>query len=79
MQDLLIKISLTDMIFHNFFPNINEDYKLIVKYNNSNIVINVQEGAYNADDISNIINLKIKENYNIDIEEPIKIAVDINQ
>ena len=46
------------MIFYNFFPNISDDFKLTVKYNNSNIVINFQ-GAYNVDDISNIINLKI--------------------
>ena len=67
------------MIFYNFFPNINNDFKLIVKCNNSNIEINFKEGAYNIDDISNIINLKIKDNSNIDIEEPIKMVVDINQ
>ena len=42
------------------------------------MIINFQEGAYNVDDISNIINLKIKEN-NIDIEEPVKIVIDVNQ
>ena len=52
---------------------------MIVKYNDSNIEVYFQEGAYNVDDISNIINLKIKENSNIDIEEPIKIVVDINR
>ena len=71
-------ISLTNMIFYNFFTNINEKFKLIVKYNNNDIVINFQEGAYNVDDISNIINLKIKEN-SIDIEEPIKTVININQ
>ena len=71
-------LSLTDMIFYKFFPNINEKLKLIVKYNNNDIVINFQDGAYNVSDISNIINLKIKEN-SIDIEEPIKIVIDINQ
>ena len=38
-------ISLTNMIFYNFFPNINNDFKLTVKYNNRDIVINFQEGA----------------------------------
>ena len=66
------------MIFDNFFPNINENFKLRVKYNNREIEINFQEGAYNALDISNIINLELKEN-SIDIEDPIKIIVDINQ
>ena len=67
------------MIFYNFFSNIDENFKLNVKYNNSNIEINFQEGAYNMYDISNIINLKIKENCDIGIEEPIKLVVDINQ
>ena len=70
-------ISLTNMIFYNFFPNINEKFKLIVKYNNNDILINFQEGAYNVDDVSNIINLELKEN-SIDIEDPIKMVVDKN-
>ena len=72
-------ISLTNMIFYNFFPNINDNFKMIVKYNNSNLEIKFQEGAYNANDISNIINLEIKENSNINIEDPIKIVIDVNQ
>ena len=71
-------ISLTNMIFYNFFPNIDEHFKLKVKYTNREIEINFQEGAYNVSDISNIINLELKEN-SIDIEDPIKIIVDINQ
>ena len=71
-------ISLTNMIFYNFFPNIGENFKLKVKYTNREIEINFKEGAYNVDDISNIINLELKEN-SIDIEDPIKMIVDINQ
>ena len=71
-------ISLINMIFYTFFPNIDENFNLKVRYNNREIEINFQEGAYNVSDISNIINLKIKEN-SIDIEEPIKIVIDINQ
>ena len=71
-------ISLTNMIFYIFFPNLDGKFKLIVKYNNSNVEINFQEGAYDVSDISNIINLKLKEN-SIDIEEPIKMVIDINQ
>ena len=41
-------ISLTNMIFYNFFPNINENFKLKVKYNNRENEINFQEGAYNV-------------------------------
>ena len=76
-------ISLTNMIFYNFFPNIDENFELKVKYtpetgSNREIEINFQEGAYNVDDISNIINLGLKEK-SIDIEDPIKMIVDINQ
>ena len=76
-------ISLANMIFYNFFPNIDENFKLKVKYtpetgSNREIEINFQEGAYNISDISNIINLELKEN-SIDIEDPIKMIVDINQ
>ena len=71
-------ISLTNMIFYNFFPNIDENFKLKVKYTNREIEINFQKGTYNVSDISNIINLELKEN-SIDIEDPIKIIVDINQ
>ena len=71
-------ISLTNMIFYNFFPNINENFKLIVKYNNRDYIINFQEGVYNVDDISNIINLELKEK-SIDIEDPIKMIVDISK
>ena len=71
-------ISLTNMIFYNFFPYIDENFKLKVKYNNRDIPITFQNGTYNVSDISNIINLKIKEN-SIDIEEGIKMVIDINQ
>ena len=66
------------MIFYNFFPNIYENFKLTVKYNNRDIEINFNDGAYNVEDISNIINSELKEN-SIDIENPIKMIVDINQ
>ena len=71
-------ISLTNMIFYNFFPNINEKFKLTVKYNNRDIPISFQNGSYNVSDISDIINLELKE-YSIDIEYPIKMIVDINR
>ena len=71
-------ISLTNMIFYNFFPNIDEKFKLKVKYTNREIEINFQKGSYNVSDISNIINLELKEN-STDIEDPIKMIVDINQ
>ena len=71
-------ISLTNMIFYNFFPNVDKNFKLKVKYNNRDIPISFQNGSYNVSDISNIINLELKKN-SIDIEDPIKMIVDINQ
>ena len=76
-------ISLTNMIVYNFFPHMDENFKLKVKYTSETgstreIEINFQKGAYNVSDISNIINLELKEN-SIDIEDPIKMIVDINQ
>ena len=72
------------MIFYNFFPNTFKDFKRTVRYtpgtgSNQDIVINFQEGAYNVSDISDIINLEIKENNDINIEEPIKMVIDVNQ
>ena len=50
-----------------------------MKYNNSTLEINFQKGAYNVSNMNNIINLKIKENRNIDTKESIKMVIDINQ
>ena len=72
-------ISLTNMIFHNFFENISDDFKMTVKYKNRDIIIKFQNGSYNVSDIPDIINLELKENSNIDIEESIRLVVDINQ
>ena len=71
-------ISLTSMIFYNYFPNITDNFKITVKYNNQDHVIKFKTGAYNVSDISNIMNLELKEN-SIDIEEPIKLIVDLNR
>ena len=66
------------MIFYNFFENIKDVFKMTVKYKNNDYVIKFRNGSYSVSDISDIINLKLKEN-NIDTEEPIKLVVDINQ
>ena len=72
-------ISLANVIFYNFFENITDDFKITVEYKNRDIIIKFQNRSYNVSDISDIINLELKENSNIDIEEPIKLDVDINQ
>ena len=71
-------ISLTSMIFYNYFPNIDENYKIYVNYNNQTTIINFNEGAYNVDDINNIINLELNEKYDFK-EDKIDIIIDVNQ
>ena len=62
-------ISLTNAIFYNYFPNIDENYKIYVNYNNQTTIINFSKGAYNVDDINDIINLELNEKYDIKIDK----------
>ena len=70
-------ISLTNMIFYKFFENITDVFKMTVKYKNNDYVIKFQNGSYNVSDISDIVNLELKDDINI--EEPIKMVIDINR
>ena len=72
------KISLTNMIFYNYFPNIDDGYKIYINYNNETTIVNFKKGAYNVNDISNIINLELNEKYNFN-EDKISILVDVNR
>ena len=56
-------ISLTNAVFSNYFPNVFDNYKIYVNYNNETTIINFSKGAYNVSDISNIINLELNEKY----------------
>ena len=71
-------ISLTNAIFYNYFPNIFDDYKIYVNYNNETTIINFSKGAYNVEDINNIINLELNEKYGFK-EDKINILTDVNQ
>ena len=73
-----LNISLTNMIFYNYFPNIDENYKICVNYNNEITIINFNKGAYNVDDINDIINLELNEKYEFKIDK-INIIIDVNQ
>ena len=66
------------MIFYNCFPNIDGNYRLYVNYNNQTTIINFSKGAYNIDDINNIINLELNEKYDFK-EDKINIIIDVNQ
>ena len=71
-------VSLTNMIFYNYFPNVDDNYKILVNYNNETTIINFTKGAFNIDDISNIINLEINDKYGFK-ENKIEIIVDVNR
>ena len=71
-------ISLTNMIFYNYFPNIDENYKIYMNYDNQTTIINFSKGAYNIDDINDIINLELNEKYDFKIDK-INIIIDVNQ
>ena len=71
-------ISLTNVLFYNYFPNVYENYKIYVTYNNQTTIINFSKGAYNVEDINNIINLELNEKYDFK-EDKINIVTDVNQ
>ena len=74
-------ISLTSMIFYNYFENISDKFKLIIKNKTQSYTINFTNGSYYASDISKIIDDEIKKNFN-DISEKekyIQIAMDVNR
>ena len=71
-------ISLTNAVFSNYFPNVFDDYKIYVNYNNQTTIINFSKGAYNVNDISNIINLELNEKYDFN-EDKINIVIDVNK
>ena len=71
-------ISLTNVIFYNYFPNVNNNLKMLVNYNNETTIVNFTKEAYNIDDISNIINLEINDKYDFK-ENKIEIIIDVNR
>ena len=48
-------ISLTSMIFYNYFENISDKFKLIIKNKTQSHTINFKNGSYYVSDISKII------------------------
>ena len=70
-------ISLTSMISYNCFPNIDENYKIYINYNSQTTIINFSKGAYNIDDINNIIDLELNQKYDFK-EDKINIITDVN-
>ena len=74
-------ISLTSMIFYNYFENISDKFKLIIKNKTQSHTINFTNGSYYTYDISKIIDDEIKENFN-DISEKekyVQIVMDVKR
>ena len=74
-------ISLTSMIFYNYFENISDKFKLIIKNKTQSYNINFTNGSYYASDISKTIDDEIKNNFNniSEKEKYIEIAMDVNR
>ena len=74
-------ISLTSMILYNYFENIADKFKLVIKNKIQSYTINFTNGSYYASDISKIIEDEIINNFS-DISENekyIQIIMDINR
>ena len=54
-------ISLTSMIFYNYFENISDKFKLTIKNKTQSQTINFKNGSYYVYDISKIIDDEIKK------------------
>ena len=74
-------ISLTSMIFYNYFENISPKFKLTIKNKTQSHTVNFKNGSYYASDISQIIEDEIKNNFsNISEKEKyIQIVIDVNR
>ena len=74
-------ISLTSMIFYNYFENISDKFKVIIKNKTQSYTINFTNGSYYVSDISKIIDDEIKNNFNniTEKEKYVQIVMDINR
>ena len=68
------------MIFYNYFENISDKFKLIIKNKIQSNTVNFKNGSYYPSDISNIINDIIKKDFNIsEKEKPTELGIDVNR
>ena len=74
-------ISLTSMMFYNYFENISDKFELTIKNKTQSHTINFKNGSYYVSDISKIIDDEIKENFNniSEKEKYVQIVMDINR
>ena len=72
-------ISLTSMMFYNYFENVTDKFKLTIKNKTQSHIINFKNGSYYVYDISKIIENEIKNNFNTENEKNIRIVIDVNR
>ena len=72
-------VSLTSMVFYNYFENITDKFKLTIKNKTQSHTINFKNGSYHVSDISKIINAEIKNNFNTENEKYVRIVIDVNR
>ena len=74
-------ISLTSMIFYNYFENILDKFKLTIKNKTQSHTVNFKNGSYYVSDISKIIDDEIKNNFNniLEKEKYVQIVIDVNR
>ena len=71
-------ISMTSMIFYNYFENVTDKFKLTIKNKTQSHTINFKNRSYYVSDISKIIDNEIKNNFNTENEKYVQIVVDVN-
>ena len=73
-------ISLTSMLFYNYFENVTDKFKLTIKNKTQSHTIKFKNRSYYVSDISKIISDEIKNNFNniSEKEKYIQIVVDVN-
>ena len=68
------------MVFYNYFENISDKFKLIIKNKTQSHTINFKNGAYHVSDISKIIEDIIRTELNYtEKDNPIQIGIDVNR
>ena len=73
-------ISLTSMTFYNYFENISDEFKLVIKNKTQSHTIKFTNEAYYVSDISRIIEDVIKTEFNFtEKDKPIEIVIDVNR
>ena len=73
-------ISLKSMVFYNYFENISDKFKLVIKNKTQSYTINFTNGAYHVSDNFKIVDDIIRTELNYtEKDKPIEIGIDVNR